>query len=169
VKRHRLRDLPTALSLLACVALCGLWLRSCLVPERWTRTLSITSSLYVDSGGGQVSVTWQEWWITAGLPPYQWFRQQRRHPLPFRWRTVGFGAEWWRQDQRNGNVRATRSVTAPYWFFAATAAAAPLRRLYRRTRRPAPTDVCANCGYDLRATPGQCPECGTPANVSTTA
>jgi hypothetical protein len=53
-------------------------------------------------------------------------------------------------------------VAIPYWFVAPLAAVLPAAWLWQRRRaaRRAGSNACAQCGYDLRATPGRCPECG---------
>jgi hypothetical protein len=59
------------------------------------------------------------------------------------------------------------AFVAPSWLVALMAGTLPavsLVRLHllRRKRRPR-VGVCRRCGYDLRATPERCPECGTPS------
>jgi hypothetical protein len=58
-----------------------------------------------------------------------------------------------------------RTLTLPYWAPLVAGAALPLivlRRAsrQRRRRRAARRGLCPKCGYDLRATPDRCPECG---------
>lgn len=59
------------------------------------------------------------------------------------------------------------SVRIPFWSLAGVAlplpAARGLRRWRRRRRRA--EGCCRACGYDLRATPHRCPECGTAADA----
>jgi len=60
--------------------------------------------------------------------------------------------------------------SAPYWPFALATAVLPVTRLglKLKRRRDARRGLCLCCGYDLCATPGRCPECGTtPATVGT--
>ena len=76
----------------------------------------------------------------------------------------GFGIDW---NVHTGLLRPDRHVHAvrlPLWFatlFTAVLPALALRR-YLRRRRYGP-GCCRRCGYDLRATPERCPECGTRA------
>jgi hypothetical protein len=51
----------------------------------------------------------------------------------------------------------------PYWAIALCATVLPAWWSLRnhRAARPARGGRCAKCGYDLRATPDRCPECGT--------
>ena len=58
-----------------------------------------------------------------------------------------------------------REVEVPYWCAALTFALLPAARLAgaRRKRRRVRRGLCRRCGYDLRATPGRCPECGEEA------
>jgi len=54
----------------------------------------------------------------------------------------------------------------PYWVLVAALSFLPIRWIARFRRRRAqdllnPSGFCVRCGYDLRATPDRCPECGT--------
>ena len=78
--------------------------------------------------------------------------------------TYGFG--------HAGIVRpelVSRVFLAPHWSVCALTSVLPIAAalLWRRQRRLHLTGVCRVCGYDLRATPDRCPECGAvPLTVS---
>jgi hypothetical protein len=62
-------------------------------------------------------------------------------------------------------------VQLPHWLAAMLLAIMPAIFLIRwlrqrRSARRAAAGLCAACGYDLRATPHQCPECGAVAGIS---
>ena len=64
-------------------------------------------------------------------------------------------------DLRN-QFPSYREAAIPLWsvvLVLSLQAAAALRHARRRRRR-ALLGLCRRCGYDLRATPGRCPECG---------
>ena len=61
-------------------------------------------------------------------------------------------------------------VQVPFWLAAAATAVLPtawLGRWWVRRRRCDRAGLCHRCGYDLRATPDRCPECGTNKSAAT--
>ena len=69
---------------------------------------------------------------------------------------LGFDVDW--DDLGRGSPCR---VDIPIWFIAVLLAIPPAIALRRSLRRRRHTGAGPRCGYDLRATPERCPECGT--------
>ena len=174
MKRHLL-NLLTGLSLLVCVALAPVWVRSYWVNDayRWSRHADDpATAAWTALSSMRGVVLFNRGHVTfkgdSGADLAQRMRQfelgRTSRPLP----RMGFG--WWGLGvpfattfTRDELTRRSSDsyVTVPYWLIAVPAVILCATRLarYVRSRRPRP-GMCPRCGYDLRATPEGCPECG---------
>lgn len=93
-----------------------------------------------------------------------------------------FAAEWNSDSRKTSdptgmNLRGAEiEVQFPHWFLALLLSILPavavIRMLYHHRRLQhlgADARPCPACGYDCRASPGRCPECGKPVNRAATA
>jgi hypothetical protein len=190
--RRRLLNLLTALSLLVCVAVVVLWVRSYWAGDyvRWQAAtaggMQGERSVAVASVGGRIHLRD----VRVHLPAFtaDELAEFAQHagsgtlPVGFQW---GFGVGWQvpagvlgfhleRTDERlryrfaGGRQEGRRrelNLTVPHWLIVALLGAMPAwRAVTSRRRRVAAERLrlgqCRRCGYDLRATPDRCPECG---------
>jgi hypothetical protein len=84
-----------------------------------------------------------------------------RQPKPLAPRQA-LGFEWDGGVSQGYSYYPFRALTVPDWFLCFILASTPGWALFAARRRShhAKPGLCRQCGYDLRATPERCPECG---------
>ena len=175
--RH-LFTLCSAVSLVLCVGVCVLWVRS--YPTRWSAAHGSVPGRYwqLSSHRGQFVADTTLWHFLPDprsltfadvaaesqthLPGVRVNRQAARS----RARLPGEEPPF-RTDLPTVPVYAATRVEMSWWLPSLLLALPPALWLWRRPRRAErarmAAGLCPSCGYDLRATPGRCPECGTAA------
>lgn len=167
----------TVVMLLLGVAAAGFWARSYWVEDTIRseqRRGYVETKLVFDSAAGEVMVVrhWYHWEYLSDDAPIKREPDYRR----FGWEPDEHPRRWahgmnqpglW--DRIGFNVEISRSPTytfyrlvVPYWFVVLVLAVVPAGRflIAWRRRRQRSAGHCVVCGYDLRATPDRCPECG---------
>ena len=193
---RRVLNLLTVLSLLLCVAVTVLWVRSYwtydVVTIRWNSAAAEpVSSGHLVRCMSYPGHIWLNWWSATGANAAFWQNTFRvggswshtvggegpavevsgwHYQWPSRWQNRAF---LWEYDEEAPSTRGgftfarvvVWGVAVPHWSVVLLAGVLPLTRLRvvvaarRRTRRIG-RGQCIRCGYDLRATPDRCPECG---------
>jgi hypothetical protein len=152
--RH-LFTLCAAASLLLCIAAATMAVRSFSVEDELDYLSPGGRLLILISKNGRLDVLYLSSW-TGEDPGFTYMQgsPETYGGTDYSHRLLGFGAGL----QLNGG----RFVNIPYWFLALSAAVPPLVALkrIRKRRRLSRPGLCAVCGYDLRASPERCPECG---------
>jgi hypothetical protein len=71
-----------------------------------------------------------------------------------------FAWQTWAMDKKSARTTYL-AAAAPYWAVSLVLAPLPIAWVIRlRAARRPPPGCCRGCGYDLRASPDRCPECG---------
>jgi hypothetical protein len=147
--KRQLFTAVAALSLAAAVAVGVLWVKSYRFPPN-------------RAGGDSLTFTHADplWWVLSARGRVTLCRQQGRdwgREFP------GFNTAGFRYGGLRGPNGSLYNVAVPHWLPVGLLMIPPMTWLVteRRRRRRPRRGRCAKCGYDLRATPGRCPECGT--------
>jgi hypothetical protein len=163
---RRLFSIASSLSLLLALAVVALWARSHFRKDRLafltarheTRIVSNRGCLMfrrmVEFHSPPLAIVWDV------DDPVRYFDDSD----PW-WNRLGFyatGLHHLITDRPNSTV-IEMTIVLPDWFLVLLLGVPPLLWTRRRfvARRPK-MGVCRTCGYDLRASVGRCPECGSP-------
>jgi hypothetical protein len=106
----------------------------------------------------------------AAFTTDQWFASARRDPTLNVWGVFALGLGYGQAKELYFAPPLKRGAMGhvfvlPFWLFVGLLLIAPVRNAIRwrrgdQAQRWRAAGRCFNCGYDLRATPDRCPECG---------
>jgi hypothetical protein len=178
--RRRLFNLAAAVSLVLCVATAVLWVRSYWVFDALTHGSATMGPFTRDdraiwSANGRIRCLRSTMRVVRGIAsiggdPLGWHRVARPmtpgDPVAMAGGPGGpavLGFAFGRRTSSSGAVVADDvAVLFPHAAPALAFVTLPACwALVRRREARAGAGCCRTCGYDLRATPGRCPECGT--------
>jgi hypothetical protein len=186
VRRHALNTLA-ALSLLACIAAAGMWVRSWswLDSCGWMWVMSDVEFRTAGVVSAQGRIFFATQWVYGQDPSRGDMPGPDEAGMHWRHRESGAAiarvynrtcSHWvmgvgWDEDRYIAtppgappSIKTIRIVSIPGAYVFALTAVLPgvrlVRMVARRRRLARRPGFCAGCGYDLRATPGRCPECG---------
>ncbi len=166
----------TLLTLLLCAWTGGLWVRSCWISDSWNWDGCTANTLWdieVITGDGFAHASFTPERIPTDADPkirdeiQQIYRSMLRgfhritypYPMPQELGPRRLEAEYYHET---GQVFVTFSL----WHAISVFAILPAIWIWQMMRRRCNTrnnrdNLCLTCGYDLRATPDRCPECGS--------
>ena len=156
--KRRLFNLLCVVSLLMCLATMVIWPLGYRSVFRTDYQLRSGQSLVFQMYRGDIFITLYQSLVSWPIPASRPYRQ---------WRFLGFsigsgdkpGIIDHLPPRGTNNYERVRTATIPCWAVLVLSASLAAQR-FRRRRRPTPGH-CTVCGYDLRASPDRCPECGT--------
>ena len=182
---RRLFTIASALSLLLCVAIAALWVRSYSRAEEfvagcWHYQHHPRYPNYYDawefnafnSRGRIMARVWLRPCVAGPGREEQSPGQNGKHfivePVGYRLEVAEFALGisphvGLATSFRFRSTARSRAISAPHLALMGLSLVLPLIETVRRLRRRRDTlaGLCPRCGYDLRATPERCPECGT--------
>jgi hypothetical protein len=159
--------LVSACSVLLVGVVVAFWVRSMHVCEMVGKEITYTDGVYcVGSSRGVFTVIWWRLNVMYAVLP-EWRYERWTPPLAGDELHAEQTKAVWSVSGLSYRAEAVirddmHQLLIPYWMLAAPlAAVAVVTGLHaarlRRRRRPG---LCCRCGYDLRASPERCPECG---------
>jgi hypothetical protein len=155
--------LAAGVSLLLCVAAVGVWVASCWRGLEVTRVAGVSyRSLAIARGHARMldGELVERGWRFVERPLYSWYWTDPPDDLGDGRSVAGFAF-----TRRRTPSRAWGALIVPLWSLVVLTAPLPLSaavsiRRRRTKRRRLLVGHCPGCGYDCRATPGRCSECG---------
>jgi hypothetical protein len=166
--RRRLANFILRISALLCVVFAVFWIRSLwrsdlVFFQRMQQSgtpsfLESHNEIWLASASGTVSFGWSVWRDSLPHPRGPWNRIVRSQAAAT-WSDLQLHATW------RGSPLRTMWISSLYvpYPLAMLVCSLPLLGRWvakRRRKRRDAMNLCRGCGYDLRASPERCPECG---------